>query len=81
MAKSPAAVKHGLELDMEDDNDQKLYYRAVSQFTAKGELFNLSPDRLLAFIERLSQWAKEFRWNTNTVGIMYIPEDPLAAQH
>jgi hypothetical protein len=79
MAKSPAAVKHGLELDMADDNDQKLYYRAVSRFTAKGELFDLAPERLLTFIEKLSQRAKEFGWSTDIVGIMFIPEDPLGA--
>jgi hypothetical protein len=78
-AKSPAAAKEGDELEMTDDNDQKLYYRAVSRLTAKGELFNLSPERLLTFIEKLSQWANKFGWSTSIVGIMYIPEEPLSA--
>jgi hypothetical protein len=77
--KSPAAASIGRDLDMTNEEDKKLYYRATSQFVTKNELFDLSSSRFLTYMERLGDRATEFGWNSDVIGILNIPEDPLNA--
>jgi hypothetical protein len=76
---SPAAASLGRDLNMMDKEDKKLYYCGTSQFVAKNELFDLSSGRFLTYMEWLGDRATKFRWNSDVLGILNIPEDPLNA--
>lgn len=54
---------------------RKFYSKATSQLA--DEKFGCEADDLLAFLEDLARRSNEFGWNSDGVGIMEIPDDPL----
>jgi hypothetical protein len=58
--KSPVAVSVGRDLDMTNEEDEKLYYCGTSQFVAKNELFDLTLGQFLTYMECLRDRATEF---------------------
>lgn len=77
--KSPGVVRAHDDLDMTVEADQKLYFRATSSFMGKNEKFDLSSERLLAYMGKLTERCSEYGWNEDVTGITYIPVDPLNA--
>jgi hypothetical protein len=75
-ARSPAEYLANRQLNMGDNEDRKLYYKAVDKLMSTDDLFDLEPANLKGFLDTLKDRANMYGWNDPVLGIMQIPDDP-----
>jgi hypothetical protein len=64
---SPGEGSIGREINMENTEDKKLYYRAIMSVMPKDEPFGLEPPRLMAFINAIRQRGKTYGWDARQI--------------